>query len=270
MRQADLTPVGDRGAALSGGQRARVALARALYQVRVSIARHLVVCGQTDESPPKLRDFQDADVYFLDDVLAAVDPPVAAWLVQNAICGPLLQHKTRILCTHSAASIRAADAVVQMHGGRAALRRPHHKEDPRLGLQDLEVAARSMYLNSGQKLPRHVPHVLVRRAEAVQCHDPRGVVQEASYESSPWPSSWVDSLLEESSSAPAADESGQIQPIAETHLDQALPGRKSDLCCVSSLLHQRVLQSGLFTENQAAVRILSVVHKGKAAPYLTR
>ena len=35
MHDLDLTHVGDRGAALSGGQQARLALARAVYQVSV-------------------------------------------------------------------------------------------------------------------------------------------------------------------------------------------------------------------------------------------
>ena len=33
MAEGDLTPVGDHGSALSGGQQARIALARAVYQV---------------------------------------------------------------------------------------------------------------------------------------------------------------------------------------------------------------------------------------------
>ena len=60
-------------------------------------------------------------MYLLDDVLAAVDPPVAAWLVQHAICGPLLRHKTRVLCSHSAACATAADQVVRMRAGCASL-----------------------------------------------------------------------------------------------------------------------------------------------------
>ena len=47
----DLTLVGERGVTLSGGQKARVNLARAFYH--------------------------DADIFLLDDPLSAVDAPVA-------------------------------------------------------------------------------------------------------------------------------------------------------------------------------------------------
>lgn len=50
MPEGDQTLVGDRGVSLSGGQKARISLARALYV--------------------------DADVYFLDDPLSAVDTHV--------------------------------------------------------------------------------------------------------------------------------------------------------------------------------------------------
>jgi len=50
MPHGDMTLIGDRGVSLSGGQRARVSLARALYM--------------------------DADVYLLDDPLSAVDAAV--------------------------------------------------------------------------------------------------------------------------------------------------------------------------------------------------
>ena len=57
MPYADLTPVGDRGSKLSGGQRTRLALARALYQ-------------------------HQAQLVLLDDVLSAVDNHSAQWIIR--------------------------------------------------------------------------------------------------------------------------------------------------------------------------------------------
>lgn len=54
MPHGDSTLIGDRGVSLSGGQRARVSLARALYM--------------------------EADIYLLDDPLSAVDAAVGRHL----------------------------------------------------------------------------------------------------------------------------------------------------------------------------------------------
>ena len=60
--------IGEKGVTLSGGQKARVAMARALYQ--------------------------DADVYLLDDVLSAVDAHVGKHLFQKCIVDELLLKKS--------------------------------------------------------------------------------------------------------------------------------------------------------------------------------
>ncbi|KAL8565198.1 hypothetical protein ACOMHN_003985 [Nucella lapillus] len=89
----DLTEVGENGVTLSGGQKARVALARAVYQ--------------------------DKDMYLLDDPLAAVDAHVARHLMQNCILG-LLRHKTCILCTHHRRFLTQADVIMVMEEGRVS------------------------------------------------------------------------------------------------------------------------------------------------------
>jgi ABC-type lipoprotein export system ATPase subunit len=61
---------------------------------------------------------QDADVYLLDDVLAAVDSHVSASLVQTVICGPVLGGKTRVVVTHSPACKARADMLIRMYGGK--------------------------------------------------------------------------------------------------------------------------------------------------------
>lgn len=93
LPDGDETVVGERGISLSGGQKARVALARAVY------AR--------------------ADVYLLDDVLSAVDSHVGRHIVDNVL-GPdgLLSTKTRILATNSIPVLRQADHIALIKDGQ--------------------------------------------------------------------------------------------------------------------------------------------------------
>jgi ATP-binding cassette subfamily C (CFTR/MRP) protein 1 len=92
LPEGDLTEVGEKGITLSGGQRARIALARAVY------AR--------------------ADIILLDDVLAAVDSHVARHLFDHVI-GPqgILATKARVLVTNSVAFLRQFDELVFMRRG---------------------------------------------------------------------------------------------------------------------------------------------------------
>lgn len=69
----DATEIGERGLNLSGGQMARVSLARAVYD--------------------------DADVLLLDDILAAVDAHVGRALLQQVVLGEL-KSRTRVLVTN--------------------------------------------------------------------------------------------------------------------------------------------------------------------------
>uniref|UniRef100_A0A3P8RCJ0 Multidrug resistance-associated protein 4 n=1 Tax=Astatotilapia calliptera TaxID=8154 RepID=A0A3P8RCJ0_ASTCA len=87
----DLTLIGDRGATLSGGQKARVNLARAVYE--------------------------DADIYLLDDPLSAVDAEVGKHLFDKCICG-LLKNKCRILVTHQLRHLREVDQILVLKEGQ--------------------------------------------------------------------------------------------------------------------------------------------------------
>ena len=87
----DQTIVGERGVLLSGGQRARVSLARAVYT--------------------------DADIFLLDDPLSAVDLKVSEHIFQRCFV-QLLRHKTRLLVSHRESHMNAADQVILLSKGR--------------------------------------------------------------------------------------------------------------------------------------------------------
>jgi ABC-type multidrug transport system fused ATPase/permease subunit len=88
----DGTEIGERGINLSGGQKARVALARALY------------------SP-------DSQLILLDDPLSAVDAHVGEHLFREAVTGELSRRATRVLVTHHVHFLPRCDAVIVLEKG---------------------------------------------------------------------------------------------------------------------------------------------------------
>jgi len=87
----DQSEIGERGNNLSGGQKARLALARAVYS--------------------------QADIYLLDDPLSAVDPKVARSIYNNAI-GKVLKGKTILLTTHQVDFARSCENIILMERGK--------------------------------------------------------------------------------------------------------------------------------------------------------
>ncbi|KAJ7501621.1 hypothetical protein B0H11DRAFT_2275231 [Mycena galericulata] len=85
----DATEVGEKGLTLSGGQKARITLARAVYA--------------------------DAEIILLDDILAALDVHTAKWIVDKCLRGDLIKGRTVILVTHNVAIAKPiASYVVSM------------------------------------------------------------------------------------------------------------------------------------------------------------
>jgi len=88
----DATEIGERGINLSGGQKARVSLARAMYS-------------------------EDTKLLLLDDPLSAVDSHVGEHLFSEAIVGDIGVGRTRILVTHHVHILARCDCVIVMENG---------------------------------------------------------------------------------------------------------------------------------------------------------
>lgn len=89
---ADLTWVGEGGVTLSGGQKARLSLARAMYQ--------------------------NKDIYLLDDILAALDATVASHVFSQCVQKLLLgRGKTVVMATHLTQYLVCAHHVLVMSSG---------------------------------------------------------------------------------------------------------------------------------------------------------
>ncbi|KAJ2421481.1 hypothetical protein GGF41_003853, partial [Coemansia sp. RSA 2531] len=94
---SDMTVIGENGMNISGGQRARLALARTVYS--------------------------KADIYFLDDPLSAVDAIVKRHILDNIILSTgLLGDKLRFVTTNADNSLPLCSQVVTVDGGHVSVK----------------------------------------------------------------------------------------------------------------------------------------------------
>ncbi|RVE41407.1 hypothetical protein evm_013944 [Chilo suppressalis] len=117
--------VGEGGCTLSGGQRARISLARAVYQ--------------------------EKQVYLLDDVLSGLDGVVAQHVMQRCILG-VLRRTTRVLVTHSHRHLAKTNYILVMHEGQIVRQGP-----PEIVLNNLEDFMPSETESIGEEPPREIP-----------------------------------------------------------------------------------------------------------------
>ncbi|KAF9078002.1 hypothetical protein BDP27DRAFT_1207896 [Rhodocollybia butyracea] len=112
----DDTEIGEKGLSISGGQRARLTLARAVYS--------------------------DAKVLLLDDVLAALDVHTAKWIVEKCFLGSLMKDRTVILVTHNTAlTFPIASLVVTMKDGRVTSQEVTRAADVQSEVETIEATA---------------------------------------------------------------------------------------------------------------------------------
>uniref|UniRef100_A0A4W2HTT3 Multidrug resistance-associated protein 4-like n=1 Tax=Bos indicus x Bos taurus TaxID=30522 RepID=A0A4W2HTT3_BOBOX len=114
LKENDLTEIGDQGTPLSEGQKARVSLARAVYQ--------------------------DADIYLLDDPLSAVDAEVSRHLFEQCI-RQALKEKITILVTHQLQYLKDASQILILRDGKI-MQKGTFAEFPKSGIDFEDILLR--------------------------------------------------------------------------------------------------------------------------------
>ncbi|KAL9545898.1 hypothetical protein MBANPS3_006918 [Mucor bainieri] len=166
LEDGDATEIGEKGITLSGGQKARVSLARAVY----SRAQNVL----------------------MDDVLSAVDAHTAKHLYEKCLLGPLMKNRTQILITHhvslciqgSAYVVYVKEGSIQLSGSPSDLRQAgqlelifeestvEHKEEEEEEQEQEETIDASAVNNARdqqeQAPERKAPKVLVEKEGRAQ------------------------------------------------------------------------------------------------------
>lgn len=126
LPQRDQSLVGEKGLSLSGGQKARLSLARAVY------AR--------------------ADVYLLDDPLSAVDEHVGQHIISRVLGRQgLIRDRTVILATNNVPVLKHADHIAMMSSGEIVEQGALSDHLPKIKTLLAEFGGKSSALESGSE-----------------------------------------------------------------------------------------------------------------------
>lgn len=118
MDDSDQTEIGERGINLSGGQKARVGLARAVYA--------------------------NKDIILMDDPVSALDAQVKKSIFKEVIMG-VLKDKTRILATHAIDFLDVCDSIICLDKGNVVFQ-GHYNE-----VKDNEYMKKLMDIHQSHK-----------------------------------------------------------------------------------------------------------------------
>lgn len=113
LSMGDQTEIGEKGVTLSGGQKQRLSLARTVYS--------------------------QADIYFFDNPLSALDSNVGA-SVFNEVLGPngLLAGKTRIIVTHDVFFLPQVNRILLMKDGKISDKSTSYDANRKTNIQNLK------------------------------------------------------------------------------------------------------------------------------------
>ncbi|XKL66417.1 hypothetical protein PGB90_009837 [Kerria lacca] len=145
LPNGDLTLVGERGSTLSGGQKSRIALARAIYK--------------------------RADIYLLDDPLSAVDIKISKEIFDKCILG-FLKNTTRIFVTHQLQYLTKSDKIVLLREGIIEAK----------GMFNEIVSSKANYLNTLKKLNEKNENDTNKRYSAQSIKEENDEVEERLYD----------------------------------------------------------------------------------------
>ena len=104
------TEINSTSSNVSGGQRARISLARTLYK--------------------------DADLYLIDDPFASIDNKVGTQIFKEVFCG-FLKNKTRILITNEMEGLSHADKIIYMEKGKIIFCGKYEEFHEKFGIKNL-------------------------------------------------------------------------------------------------------------------------------------
>lgn len=132
LPQGDATVVGEQGSSLSGGQKARVNLARTIYK--------------------------QSDIYLLDDPLSAVDAHVGKHIFERC-AKEFLSDKICVLVTHQIQYLQNVNHIILMKNGRIEAERPFQTLE-KLSKESLMYVQEESEQNATETAQKEVGRVL--------------------------------------------------------------------------------------------------------------